>query len=158
MILHIDGNINKYYVQTLCMVFFPGSTFKMNEEHRDGVPEVTVSVYNDGDVSDTAYVCIKLNDKVSEATETVYHSESIKTATYASVAVGRAFLAAGKELLGYVPPWGIHTGVRPAKLASSLLHNGKGILRAKKVLRDEYFLNPQKAALAVSVASTEQKL
>ena len=25
MILHIDGEINKYYVQTLLMVFFPGS-------------------------------------------------------------------------------------------------------------------------------------
>jgi len=27
MILHIDGEINKYYVQTLLMSFFPGSTF-----------------------------------------------------------------------------------------------------------------------------------
>ncbi|MBR4033900.1 MAG: hypothetical protein IKJ04_03755, partial [Clostridia bacterium] len=25
MILHIDGDINRYYVQTLCMIFFPDS-------------------------------------------------------------------------------------------------------------------------------------
>ena len=81
MILHIDGNINRYYVQTLCMVFFPGSTFGENETPRDDVPEVTVSVYPDGKDSETAYVSIKLIDRVSEATETVYYSEEISIFT-----------------------------------------------------------------------------
>ena len=27
MKLYIDGNINRYYVQTLCMIFFPGEKF-----------------------------------------------------------------------------------------------------------------------------------
>ena len=31
MILNVEGNINRYYVQTLCMVFFPGATFGENE-------------------------------------------------------------------------------------------------------------------------------
>jgi oxygen-independent coproporphyrinogen-3 oxidase len=31
-------------------------------------------------------------------------------------------------------------------------------LKTKKILRDEYFLNPQKAALAVSVANAEYKI
>ena len=47
MILHIDGNINRYYVQTLCMVFFPGATFGENETISEGVPEVSVSVFNE---------------------------------------------------------------------------------------------------------------
>lgn len=158
MILHIDGNINRYYVQTLCMVFFPGSTFGENETPRDDVPEVTVSVYPDGKDSETAYVSIKLNDRVSEATETVYYSEEISIATHSSIAVARALFAAGKDLLGNIPPWGILTGIRPAKIAGGLLKDGKGIIRAKRILRDEYFLNHQKAALAVSVASTESKI
>ena len=158
MILHIDGNINRYYVQTLCMVFFPGSTFGENEEQGIGVPEVKVSVYQDSEGSETAYVSIKLNDRVCEATETVLYNEEITIATRASVAVGRAMLAAGKELLGHIPPWGILTGVRPAKVASALLYSGKGIIKSKRIMRDEYFLNPQKAALAVSVASNEMKL
>lgn len=159
MILHIDGNINRYYVQTLCMVFFPGSTFGENETPTDGVPVVTVSVYPDNDgQSETAFVSIKLNDKVCEATETVQKTEEISIATHASIAVGRAIFAAGKELLGHIPPWGILTGIRPAKVASALLYNGKGIIKTRKILRDEYFLNSQKAALATSVASTEIKL
>lgn len=159
MILHIDGNINKYYVQTLCMVFFPGSTFGENEEQGEGVPEVSVSVFSDSEAaSETAYVSMRLNDRVCEATETVSHTEEITIATHAAIAVGRAIFAAGKELIGHIPPWGILTGVRPAKVAASLLYSGKGIIKTRRILRDEYFVNPQKAALATSVASTEIKL
>lgn len=159
MILKINGNINKYYVQTLCMVFFPGATFGETEQPGEGVPEVSVDVYNDEDGKGvTAYVSIKLNDKLCEATSSVSLDEEITFATHEAIAVGRAVFAAGKELLGHTPPWGILTGVRPAKVASGLLRSGKGVLRAKKILRDEYFLNPQKAALAVSVASAEYKM
>ena len=159
MILKINGNINKYYVQTLCMVFFPGATFGENEVAGEGIPEVAVDVYPDKDgEAVSAYISIKLNDKLCEATETVYLDEEVTFGTHESVAVGRAVFAAGKELLGHTPPWGILTGVRPAKVAGGLLSAGKGVLRAKKIMRDEYFLNPQKAALAVSVASAEYKL
>ena len=44
MILHINGDINRYYVQTLCMIFFPGSTFPDDEKPADDVPELTVKV------------------------------------------------------------------------------------------------------------------
>ena len=158
MILHVEGGINKYYVQTLCMVFFPGAKFGENELPGNDVPEVFVSVYKDDDRSDSAFVSMKLNDKVCEATATVSVDEKITIAEPAAIAVGRAVFAAGKELLGHIPPWGILTGVRPAKIASALLSEGNGILKTKKILRDEYFLNHQKAALAVSVATNEAKL
>ena len=31
MRLYIDGSVNKYYIQTLCMIFFPGSKFSEDE-------------------------------------------------------------------------------------------------------------------------------
>ena len=158
MILKVEGNVNRYYVQTLCMVFFPGSTVGVNEVPGYGVPEVTVNVYKEDDGSDTAFVSMKLNDRICEATETVGVDEDITISEHSHVAVGRAIFAAGKELLGHIPPWGILTGVRPAKIAGNLLSEGRGVLKTKKILRDEYFLSHQKAALAVSVATTEAKL
>ena len=158
MILRVEGGINRYYVQTLCMVFFPGATFGENELPGIDVPEVNVNVYKESDGSDTAFVSIKLNDRICEATETVGVDEDITISEHSAVAVGRAIFAAGKELLGHIPPWGILTGVRPAKIAGGLLSEGRGVLKTKKILRDEYFLNHQKAALAVSVATTEAKL
>ena len=158
MVLKIDGNINRYYVQTLCMVFFPGATFGENEEGGEGIPEVSVNVYPDADGGVTAYVSMKLNDKVCDATASVSADENVSIATHEGIAVGRALFSAGKELLGHIPPWGILTGVRPAKIASALIREGNGITKSKRILRDEYFLNPQKAALAVSVASLEMKI
>lgn len=159
MILNIKGDINRYYVQTLCMVYFPGSTFGEKEQEGDGTPEVLVRVTEDTENETvSAYVSIKLNDKLCDATETVSLNTEVTVATPAALAVGRALFAAGKDLLGYIPPWGILTGVRPAKIARSLIKNGNGINKSKRILRDEYFLNPQKAALAVNVAANETKL
>ncbi len=140
------------------MVFFPGATFGENEEQGRGVPEVSVSVYPDDETSVTAYVSIKLNDKVSEATASIRYDEEVTIATHEGVAVGRALFSAGKDLLGHTPPWGILTGIRPAKIAGKLIRGGNGTIKSKRILRDEYFLHPQKAALAVSVASQELKL
>ncbi len=158
MILKIDGNINRYYVQTLCMVFFPGASFGENEEPGEGVPEVYLTLKDDGEGNYTASASIKLNDKVCEASAFVSKDDTLEISSPENLAVGRAIFSAGKALLGHIPPWGILTGVRPAKIAASLLKKGYGVLKSKKILRDECFLNPQKAALAISVASAEMKL
>ncbi len=158
MILHINGNVNRYYVQTLCMIFFPGSTFGENEQPGEGIPEVYVNIEKNEDGENTAYVLMKLNDRVCESSQKIFDSEDVTIATNESIAVGKALFACGKKMLSHTPPWGILTGVRPAKVASKLLYNGKGIIKSKRIMRDEYFLNPQKAALAVSVASNEIKI
>jgi len=158
MILRLNGEINRYYVETLCLVFFPGSTFGEAEKPATGIPEVEVSVLEENDDFVTAFVSIRLNDKLCEATETVYINEEISIADHKSIAIGRAMFSAGKDMLGLIPPWGILTGVRPAKVAAGLLLAGKGMIKSKRILRDEYFLDPKKAALAVSVASTELKV
>ena len=90
MILNVEGKINRYYVQTLCMVFFPGATFGENELPGVDVPEVHVNVYKEDDGSDTAFVSMKLNDRVCEATETVGVHEDITIAEHSAIAVGRA--------------------------------------------------------------------
>ncbi len=140
------------------MVFFPGSTFGEDEIPSDDKPEITVTVYNDDRGDPSAFVSIKLNDRVSEAVESVSRDTPVAIATPEAMAVGRAMFAAGKELIGHTPPWGILTGVRPAKVACGLLRDGRGIMKTKKIMKEEYFLSPQKASVAVSVASSEMKI
>ena len=158
MILNIKGDINRYYVQTLCMIFFPGSTFGENEVSGGGIPEVSVELSELGDGGYTAEVSMKLNDKVCTYSSTVLATDEIHIADRQSLAVGKAMFAAGKALLGHVPPWGILTGVRPAKIAGKVMRMAGGILKSKRILRDEYFLNAQKAGLAVGVAQSEAKI
>ena len=134
MILKIDGNINRYYVQTLCMVFFPGASFGENEEPGEGVPEVHLRLGEDENGVYTATATIKLNDKSCEASAVVTPDDELHISSPDALAAGRAIFSAGKALLGHIPPWGILTGVRPAKIAAGLLRSGNGILKSKKIL------------------------
>ena len=158
MILKVEGTTNTYYVQTLCMIFFPGSKFSEQEKPGEGVPEITVRLEKAPDKM-TAYATMKLGAKFVEA-----YGEASPTADIPNmgrvekIALGRAIFAAGKALLGYTNAWGILTGVRPAKVANEILSGGADMNKTKRILRDEYFLNPKKAALAVSVAATENRL
>ena len=158
MILHLTGEINRYYVQTLCMVFFPGAKFSENEEATPDTPIVSLTVSDVEPNGKHAKAVMTYRGKTTEAEETVFPDENISDDRVAKIAEGRAVFGAGKAMFGHIPPWGILTGVRPSKVASELLYTGRGILKSRKILRDEYFLNPQKAHLAVSVASTEMKL
>ena len=44
MIIHLDGDLNRYYVQTLCMIFFPGEKFSDTEEPSPDKPELWVKL------------------------------------------------------------------------------------------------------------------
>ncbi len=157
MILQINGDVNASYVQTLCMVFFPGAKFREDAAVPDD-PRVSVHVktYKNGMIKAT--VNIHAYGKHTKAEESMMPFSDFPHERMVKIVLGRAMFGAGKDLFGHIPPWGILTGVRPSKVAMELIENGNGILRSKQILRDEYFLNPQKAALAVSVANTERSL
>ncbi|MBR2340530.1 MAG: coproporphyrinogen dehydrogenase HemZ [Clostridia bacterium] len=157
MILRINGDLNRYYAQTLCMLFFPGATFGEREIETGETPVITFDITKgDGEVS--AAATIRIGETVSEGFDTARKEECSSRADLTKIAAGRALFVAGKQLLGYKPPWGILTGIRPAKIAAGHMADGNGILSTKRILRDEYFTNPKKAAIAVSVAANEQKL
>ena len=44
MRLYIEGPVNKYYIQTLCMIFFPGSKFSNEEPVTEDTPEMWVDL------------------------------------------------------------------------------------------------------------------
>ncbi len=157
MILRIDGGVNRYYVETLCMVFFPGATFSGSEQPGPDTPEVTVSLRREG-ASVVAAATFRVGDKLTSGEGSCEPGEDKSPSRAEKIAVGRAMFAAGKAFFSYTPPWGILTGVRPAKVATELIRKGNGIRQSRAILRDEYFLNPRKAALAVTVASNEMKL
>ncbi len=52
-------------------------------------------------------------------------------------------------------PWGILTGIRPAKIATKHLLNGKTPSEVAEIFMDEYGCSPQKADLVVKVAQAE---
>lgn len=157
MKLKIEGKINVYYVQMLCMIFFPGISFKEDSEDVEGEPalEVTLEEREDGY---NARATMFYKDKNATAEQFCLFTPSETKARTAKLAVGAAVMTAGEQLLGYRPSWGIMTGVRPAKLAMELLEAGKTPAETRAALQHDYFAIPKKAALATEVAIREKAI
>lgn len=156
MKLNVNGNINEYYVQTLCLLFFPGERFSKTENEPDTAPRAYVDV-TEGKECASATVKIEFNGKSA----TKMHTEN---ATYSLIsdasrrAVGKAFFSAGKAVTGINPQWGILTGVRPAKIALRKLTAGETKASVKAELSGELFVSPKKAALVTDIAAVEKKI
>lgn len=155
MKVNVSGNLNKYYVQMLCMIFFPG--IKFSEDGDDDGHEINVTV-EENDLGAHAHVTLKVYDRVCESSKDEEFKPEIPRERTVKLAVGAAVIAAGGELLSYRPSWGMLTGVRPAKVASELLNSGYSKTRVKKILSTEYFVIPKKASLATDVALSEAAL
>ncbi len=157
MKLIIDEKINKYYVQMLCMIFFPGEKFPDDEliSERTPILELNTTKLENG-VS--AFAKLQIGEKQSTAERFCEYRDDIPGLRTEKIAIGASILAVCGEMLGYRPSWGMLTGVRPSKVAMSMLLRGFSKTRVKKLLSTDYFVIPKKAALATDVALNEEKI
>jgi len=158
MKLTINGDMNRYYVQTLCMIFFPGAKFSETEIYTDVTPEVGMTVAeNESEIS----ICVhmKANGKSASHSHTVSLSEYETVDKAKKLCAGHVIFHCGREVFdGYSPPWGIHTGVRPAKMAMEFINQHMSRSDIIKKFREEYFLSEGKAELVHEIASREKRI
>ena len=153
----LESPINKYYVQTLGMIFFPGEHFSENDGHHDGEPCLEVKTVEEEN-GIRAFATVSVDGK-SESSEHFCEFNADRTKERVmKLAIGGAVLVAANTLLGYRPAWGMMIGVRPSKVASEMLDMGYSKTRVKKILTSDYMVIPKKAALATSIARTEKKI
>ncbi|MBE6574315.1 MAG: coproporphyrinogen dehydrogenase HemZ [Ruminococcaceae bacterium] len=157
MIVNIDGNINRFYAQTLCMVFFPGAKFAENEEADENTPIVDIYERTNEEGS-YARATITIGEKSVTCEHTEPYNERNTKIRTEKVAVGVALFKAGEKFFKVSPSWGILTGVRPAKIARDLLNKGLTVTEMKTVLTKQYFVNPKKATLLGNIARNENKI
>ena len=155
MKLYITGDINEYYVQTLCMIFFPGEKFTAEEQEGDPVLHLATKEDEQG-VYATARLCYR--GKEASAEKLIAWSEEDSADRTRKIAIGYAVLGAAGEVMHYRPSWGMLTGVRPSKVAMEYLKKGHTKAQTRKLLSSNYMVLPKKASLAIDVARREQKL
>lgn len=63
-----------------------------------------------------------------------------------------SFFKAASECTGETPPWGALTGIRPAKIVTRLLEEGGNEKKADALLRDTYFVSPERRRLCIDAA------
>lgn len=178
MKLVINGDLNKYYLQTLCMLFIPGAKFAEADDSSELSAEFTRSDQKDAEKN--CFITVECKFTRGDKSAAAVHSELVggksiwlggenndsdPAAKASKAAAGKAALKAGFELFGIIPSWGVLTGIRPAKMASALLtaHNADGAklhtpAMVRAMLVGEFALQPNKAALVVDIAKNEQKI
>ncbi|MBQ7379080.1 MAG: coproporphyrinogen dehydrogenase HemZ [Clostridia bacterium] len=157
MKLIIDGQVNVYYVQTLCMIFYPGEKFSEDQDITSNTPILQLNVKSD-DVGYTVNAVLTQGEKYAQAERSYSYRDDIDRDKLLKLALGNVILAVCGEVCGYRPSWGMLTGVRPSKVATDLLKNGVSKTRVKRILTNEYFVIPKKAALATEVALNESRI
>ena len=62
-----------------------------------------------------------------------------------------------REITGLTPAWGALTGIRPGKLASRMLEEGMTERQVERVLRDTYFVSPERRRLCIETAEASRR-
>ena len=142
-----DNGVTENYLQSLVLLFMPLEKFGSGEhettlifsiEEREGYFFGMARL----EYSDKSY------EKSLKEDRFLYGEAKNAAKCFA----GKLFLALFVEIFGYKPPWGILTGVRPARYALDFLLAGKTSEQTKKILTDLYLADEDKASLALKVA------
>ncbi len=154
MRLNLNGKINSLYVQSLCMMFFRGEKFPINEDNPRG--ELTV-IANDEKEGIRCYVKLIYDGKTATSEHFEGYNSFDKYERTSKACIGRAIFEACTNLTGYVPPWGLLTGIRPSVVAGELIEK-YGQEMAYSILKEKYILSNEKAKLAIQVAINERNI
>ena len=157
MKLVLQGNDERYIVEQSLLNLFPGQ----------------LPVYEPITSEDDTWAVVSVQEEPSQCHVTVELSFEGKSAPYSLSApltgtdferegqrrhaIARCFFLAARAVTGVTPPWGMLTGVRPDKPVTWALEEGKTPDEARALLEQEYFVTPERAALAVETGTAAVK-
>lgn len=148
MRLFLEGHGERYALEQLQMSLFPEEPMEYCESPFSG--DGTVSILRrDGDwLEGETRIRWKGRDvsgirRMPAPEETVPLRRRLLQQSYYSAAV---------QLLEHVPAWGALAGVRPTKLTTKALLEGKSETECGELLRDVYFVSPERRRLCVEAS------
>lgn len=148
MILRVINHKFHYEMENLCRVFYPYESIRVlhgDEEGEDSLCVVTLLEATD----DGFGISVSVGGESRECHETDYDDCEREMAVL-------LFEILCKKT-GYIPQWGILTGVRPSKLMNTLVSQ-MGEEEAVRYFKEKLLVSPQKTDLALSVAKAEEKI
>jgi len=103
----------------------------------------------------TCTVSVRAGDLESSSSVTLSIKDHFTLSRLKSLCVGASFFRASRKFTDYKAPFGILTGVRPAKIAYFYLENGVSDEKCLKILEELYYLDKDKASLCLKAAKHE---
>ncbi len=146
MILRILGHGFHFECENLCRVFYPNEKIKLMYDERGSDPLTVVTLFK----NETTTVDILINGEHR-------HSERKSKIQQAELNFAQQIFDALTDITGYIPPWGVLTGVRPGKLLLRLFEE-MGEEEGMRYFKEDLFVSDEKAALTLRVTETESKI
>ena len=144
MKLTLSGHDDRYAIEQLQMSLFA--------QREDG--EAYCALHR-GKTSLTAVTSITVQGKTTRASRRLKAAD--ETVRLRRRILQQSFYLAALPHLEQVPAWGALAGVRPTKLSTKAMLEGKTAEEAKKEMQDVYFVTPQRAELAADCSSSTVK-
>ena len=144
MNLTLIGHEDRYAVEQLQMALFP--------ENPEGT---AVSALSRGKTWLTATAKITLNGKTVSAARRLKADE--ETVRLRRRILQQSYYLAAIQLLDRKPAWGALAGVRPTKITTKHLLEGGTPASAARLMRDVYYVTPERRQLAVDCSESTVK-
>ena len=144
MKLTLQGHEDLYAVEQLQLALFPENT----------VGEATSALHR-GKLWLTASARITIDGRTATASRRIKAAD--ETVRSRRRVLQQSYYLAARQLLPHIPAWGALAGVRPTKITTKHLLEGGTPKSADKLLKDIYFVSPQRRKLAIdcSVSTTK---
>ena len=136
MKLTLTGHDDRYAVEQLQMSLFPA-----------GAEVEAVSALHRGSTWLTASTKITYEGRTAVASRRLKAAD--ETVRLRRQTLQQSYYLAAIQLLEVLPPWGALAGVRPTKLSTRHILEGGTAQSADKMLRDIYYVTPQRRKLAI---------
>jgi oxygen-independent coproporphyrinogen-3 oxidase len=153
MKLCLKGHDYKYAVEQVFLMFFPREKPRYEAEPPEGEDYSLITLENEGGLY-TASSVISLDGRLTEvrAQASPDPNDDLRFHRELQRCIKKAYYSAASRATGKEAPWGAMTGIRPVKVPVKLISEGRTREEAEGILRDEYFVSPEKAALAIETA------
>ena len=152
MKLIFKGHACKYAAEQMLLTLFPGERPVYAGED----PNVVTLTLSRADTWLTARAVLDWQERRycggARAPSASLTGEPLNDGRIVQKILKLAFYRAGTAALGYEPPWGAMTGVRPVKIPTKALARGASEAEAEALLWDEYRVSPLRRRLAMDCA------
>lgn len=136
-------------VVSILMMFYPNDKYIQSEEIGEGI--TVISSLNKMTAKAELFFGNELKAKSEEIAENDTQREIKRV-------IGLSIAKAVNSVLNIPLPWGILTGVRPAKLVSEAWLEGHTTNEIRATFKDKYLVSDEKLNLMIKVAQEEKKI
>lgn len=141
-------------VVSILMMFYPNDKYTQVTEIGEGITVVSSLVENENKLN-TAFAEVYYGKELKAKSDAIADSDNIREIKRV---IGLAIAKAVNSILHIPLPWGILTGVRPAKLVSEAWSEGQTTEEIRSTFKDKYLVSDEKLELMIKVAGEEKKI